>query len=133
MSEQHADTAYFRERAEREIALAKATGAKAHASPDFKTVFIERPDGTKDTLRVPPPSEKPKNPPLAAPVFVFAVTAPCGSGAFAREVGGLLDPFFVVDAPAQTQVSIDPGDVLRRPRRDLVEMKDAQRVKRRLL
>ena len=44
---------YFRERAEREIALAKATGAKAHASPDFRTVFIERRDGTRETLRLP--------------------------------------------------------------------------------
>lgn len=44
---------YFRERAEREIALAKATGAKAHASPDFRTVFIERRDGTRETVRLP--------------------------------------------------------------------------------
>jgi hypothetical protein len=46
-------TEYFRERAEREIALAKATGAKAHASPDFRTVFIERRDGTRETIRLP--------------------------------------------------------------------------------
>ena len=44
---------YFRERAEREIALAKATGSKAHASPDFRTVFIERRDGTRETVRLP--------------------------------------------------------------------------------
>lgn len=44
---------YFRERAEREIALAKATGSKAHASPDFRTVFIERRDGTRETIRLP--------------------------------------------------------------------------------
>jgi hypothetical protein len=44
---------YFRERAEREIALAKATGAKAHASPDFRTVFIERRDGTREIVRLP--------------------------------------------------------------------------------
>jgi hypothetical protein len=44
---------YFRERAEREIALAEATGAKAHASPDFRTVFIERRDGTRETVRLP--------------------------------------------------------------------------------
>lgn len=44
---------YFRERAEREIALAKATGAKAHASPDFRTVFIQRRDGTRETVRLP--------------------------------------------------------------------------------
>jgi hypothetical protein len=48
---------YFRERAEREIALAKATGAKAHASADYKTVFIARRDGTKDKVRLPPPGE----------------------------------------------------------------------------
>lgn len=45
--------AYFRERAEREIALAKATGAKAHASPDYRTVFIERRDGTRETVKLP--------------------------------------------------------------------------------
>jgi len=50
---------YFRERAAREIALAKATGAKAYASADYKTVFIERPDGSKDSVRLPPPGEKP--------------------------------------------------------------------------
>lgn len=44
---------YFRERAEREIALAKATGSRAHASPDFRTVFIERRDGTRETVRLP--------------------------------------------------------------------------------
>lgn len=44
---------YFRERAEREIALANATGAKAHASPDYRSVFIERPDGTRETIRLP--------------------------------------------------------------------------------
>jgi len=44
---------YFRERAEREVALAKATGAKAHASPDFRKVFIQRRDGTRETVRLP--------------------------------------------------------------------------------
>lgn len=44
---------YFRERAEREIALAKATGSKARASADFRTVFIERRDGTHETVRLP--------------------------------------------------------------------------------
>jgi hypothetical protein len=44
--------AYFRERAEREIALAEATGSKAHASPDFRTIFIERRDGTRETVRL---------------------------------------------------------------------------------
>lgn len=51
-------TDYFRERAEREIALAKATGSKAHASPDFRTVFIERRDGTRESIRL-PEREKP--------------------------------------------------------------------------
>ncbi len=49
------DTAYFRERAEREIALAKATGARAKASPDFRKVFIVRRDGTRETVRLPDP------------------------------------------------------------------------------
>lgn len=44
----------LRERAEREIALAKATGAKAHASPDYKTVFVQRRDGTRETIRLAP-------------------------------------------------------------------------------
>jgi hypothetical protein len=51
MTDARAD--YFRERAAREIALAKATGSKAHASPDFRTVFIERRDGTRETIRLP--------------------------------------------------------------------------------
>ena len=51
MTDARAD--YFLERAEREIALAKATGAKAHASPDFRTVFIERRDGTRESIRLP--------------------------------------------------------------------------------
>lgn len=41
-----------RERAEREIALAKATGAKAHASADYKVVFIERRDGTRERVAI---------------------------------------------------------------------------------
>lgn len=52
MSQQQSG-AYARERAEREIALAKATGAKAHASPDWRMVFIERRDGTRETVRMP--------------------------------------------------------------------------------
>lgn len=52
MSEQRLDTAKLRERAEREIALAKATGSKAHASSDFSKVFIERRDGTRETVRL---------------------------------------------------------------------------------
>ena len=50
---------YFRERAEREIALVKSTGANAYASADYKTVFITRRDGSEEKLRVPPPGEKP--------------------------------------------------------------------------
>lgn len=53
MSSERKDSAYARERAEREIALAQATGAKAHASPDWRTVFIQRRDGTRETVRVP--------------------------------------------------------------------------------
>ena len=49
-----AKPADLRERAEREIALAHATGSKAHASPDYKTVFIERRDGTRETVRIAP-------------------------------------------------------------------------------
>lgn len=52
MSEQRLDTAKLRERAEREIALAKATGSKARASSDFSKVFIERRDGTHETVRL---------------------------------------------------------------------------------
>ncbi|MGD9981699.1 MAG: hypothetical protein AB7H66_15410 [Hyphomonadaceae bacterium] len=52
MSELRFDQQKLRERAEREIALAKATGAKAHASPDFSKVFVERRDGTRETVRL---------------------------------------------------------------------------------
>jgi hypothetical protein len=52
---------YFKDRAEREIALAAATGAKAHASVDFKRVFVQRPDGSEEVLRIPPPGEKPNS------------------------------------------------------------------------
>lgn len=55
MSEERLDTRKLRERAEREIALATATGSKAHASPDYTRVFIERRDGTRETVRVTPP------------------------------------------------------------------------------
>jgi hypothetical protein len=53
MSEQSGTSEYVRQRAEREIAIAKATGSKAHASPDWRTIFIERRDGTRETIRVP--------------------------------------------------------------------------------
>jgi hypothetical protein len=54
MTEHRFDTQKLRERAEREIALAKATGSKAHASPDFSRVFVERRDGTRETVRLDP-------------------------------------------------------------------------------
>lgn len=46
---------YFRQRAEREIALAQATGAKARASSDCRLVYIERRDGTRETVHIPEP------------------------------------------------------------------------------
>ena len=54
MNEQRLDPQKQRDRAEREIALAKATGSKAYASPDFSRVFIERRDGTRETVRLEP-------------------------------------------------------------------------------
>jgi hypothetical protein len=54
MAEQASNTEALRERAQREIALAKATGAKAQASPDFTKVFIERRDGTRETVKLAP-------------------------------------------------------------------------------
>lgn len=54
MAEQQRDIEALRERAEREIALAQATGAKAHASLDFTKVFIERRDGTRETVQLAP-------------------------------------------------------------------------------
>ncbi len=42
----------LRDRAQREIAIARATGSKAHASPDYKYVFVERRDGTRETVRL---------------------------------------------------------------------------------
>lgn len=53
MSEPTHDANKFRQRAEREIALAYATGAKAHANPDFPTLYVERRDGTRETVRLP--------------------------------------------------------------------------------
>jgi len=49
------DAEYFRQRAEREIALANATGARAHASSDCRVVYIERRDGSRETVRIPDP------------------------------------------------------------------------------
>ena len=50
---------YYKDRAEREIALASATGARARASVDFKRVFVLRPDGSEEVVRIPPPSAAP--------------------------------------------------------------------------
>lgn len=49
------DAEYFRQRAAREIALARATGARAHASSDCHVVYIERRDGSRETVRIPEP------------------------------------------------------------------------------
>ena len=49
---QASTAASLRDRAEREIAIARATGSKAHASPDYKYVFVERRDGTRETVRL---------------------------------------------------------------------------------
>lgn len=48
-----ADTS-VRQKAERLIALAQATGSRASASPDYRLVFVERRDGTRETVRVAP-------------------------------------------------------------------------------
>lgn len=48
----------LRERAEREIALAQATGARASASPDYRTVFIIRRDGTEEKVHIRAPDRK---------------------------------------------------------------------------
>jgi hypothetical protein len=48
------NTEKLRERAAREIAIAQATGSRAHASPDFRQIFIERRDGTRETVRLAP-------------------------------------------------------------------------------
>jgi hypothetical protein len=52
MSQQVIDVQKLRERAQRQIALAQATGSKAYASPDFSKVFVERRDGTRETVRL---------------------------------------------------------------------------------
>jgi hypothetical protein len=43
-----------RERAQRQIALAVAEGARATASPDFRTVFITYRDGREEKIRIDP-------------------------------------------------------------------------------
>jgi hypothetical protein len=50
--QQRRDTEVLRERAQREIALVEATGAKAQASADFRMVFIRRRDGTRETVQL---------------------------------------------------------------------------------
>lgn len=54
MGKQRTETKNLRDRAERIIALAMATGSKAQASPDYRKVFIERRDGSRETVRVAP-------------------------------------------------------------------------------
>lgn len=56
MSQSSQTLAALRGRAEREVAIAKATGSKAHASPDYSKVFIIRRDGTRETVRIIAPS-----------------------------------------------------------------------------
>lgn len=47
------ESEYYRRRAEAEIAIAIATGAaKAYASIDNRVIFVERRDGTKETVRL---------------------------------------------------------------------------------
>jgi hypothetical protein len=53
MADTQAELEYFRERAEREIAIAKAAGAQdAHASADYRTVFIRKRDGSEEKVRL---------------------------------------------------------------------------------
>lgn len=47
----------LRERAEREIALAEATGARAHAAPDYRVVFVTRRDGTVEKVPIRAPDK----------------------------------------------------------------------------
>jgi hypothetical protein len=61
MADTQAEREFFRERAEREIALAKAAGAQnAHASADYRTIFIRRRDGTEEKVRI-ETKQQPKN------------------------------------------------------------------------
>lgn len=53
---------YYRDRAERQIALVAATGAKARASVDYKRIFVQRPDGSEEVVRIPPPADCAKAP-----------------------------------------------------------------------
>jgi hypothetical protein len=54
MGKQRTEAKKLRDRAERIVALAMATGAKAQASPDYRKVFIERRDGSRETVRLAP-------------------------------------------------------------------------------
>jgi|GEM_PF-3589020 len=56
MSQASPNVSAQRDRAERYIALAKATGSKATASPDYSKVFITRRDGTRETVRITAPA-----------------------------------------------------------------------------
>ncbi|HRO02967.1 MAG TPA: hypothetical protein PLS69_05125 [Terricaulis sp.] len=47
-----AQSKILRERAERQIALAEANGARAKASPDYRTVFITYRDGVEERIRI---------------------------------------------------------------------------------
>ncbi|MET0547398.1 MAG: hypothetical protein ABWZ40_13935 [Caulobacterales bacterium] len=60
MRPESSEANYFKDRAQREIALAEATGAKAHASVDFKTVYVMRRDGSQETVRIPQPDKSKK-------------------------------------------------------------------------
>jgi hypothetical protein len=55
LAEHYVVDASLRERAERQIALAKATGSKAYPSADYRVVFVERRDGTREAVRIAPP------------------------------------------------------------------------------
>lgn len=48
----------LRARAERQIALAEAEGARATPSPDYRTVFITYRDGRKEKVRMDTPDRK---------------------------------------------------------------------------
>jgi hypothetical protein len=52
------DLKKLRERAERQIALAEAAGARAKASPDYRTVFITYRDGAEEKVRIDAPEQE---------------------------------------------------------------------------
>lgn len=58
MTERLSEAEHYRRRAEAEINLAKAAGAtRAEATPDYKTVFIQRRDGTEEKVHIPAPQQ----------------------------------------------------------------------------